>query len=84
MLEEIDIGDLKTELTKKITPELMTMYENLLSASEDHLRAYVRVLGRRGVEYYPQILKLSEYETILSERNEDKDDEILKVGCKNN
>ena len=84
MLEEIDIGDLNTELAKKITPELMAMYKNLLSASEDHLRAYVRVLERRGVEYYPQILKLSEYETILSERNEDKDNEILNVGCKNN
>ena len=66
LLEELDIYDLCTELEKECTEEIEMVYRNLLAGSENHLRACIRILNRRSIEYDPQILNEEYYEEILA------------------
>ncbi len=67
-IEEIDILDLEEELQHATHPEIRTVYENLLSGSENHLRAFVNSLSRTAsVTYQPQYLDTALYDAILSE-----------------
>jgi hypothetical protein len=68
LIEEVDILDLRHELDSVATNEnLIRVYTNLCSASENHLRAFVRVLSRYGVEYTPVKLSQEEYNRILTD-----------------
>ncbi|MCB0283937.1 MAG: DUF2202 domain-containing protein [Calditrichaeota bacterium] len=66
-IEEIDIIDIQDELDNVIDNQDITIvYENLLSGSANHLRAFVRNLEMSGVDYTPQYLNEETYYHILS------------------
>jgi len=69
-IEELDIKDLKEALKVTDNRDIRIAYENLLKASRNHLRAFVRVLKRYGVTYEPKYLSKKELEEILSVKHE--------------
>lgn len=68
LIEEVDIIDLRTELEEIAENEdVIRVFENLCTASERHLRAFVRVLKIYDVEYQPVKLDEEAFNRILSE-----------------
>jgi len=67
-IEEIDILDIKKEIAADGNyPDITGVYTKLMSASENHLRAFVRNLSRQGVTYQPQYLTAQEYAAIINQ-----------------
>ncbi len=69
LIEEIDILDLIEELERTENEDLQRVYGNLLSGSENHLRAFVNALAGIGVTYEPQELETADYQAILDGQN---------------
>ncbi len=68
LIEEKDIYDLEHELNNNVDNKDITfVYENLLRASKNHLRAFTNVLSRYGFEYTAQILEPAYFNEIISE-----------------
>jgi hypothetical protein len=66
LIEEVDIIDLRKELESVAQNEEVTgVYTSLCRASENHLRAFTRVLVRYGVEYTPVKLSQEEFDRIM-------------------
>ncbi len=70
LIEETDIEDLEKYIANTDNDDIKLVYENLLKGSENHLRAFVRVLKNSGVNYVPQILSQSQYDAIINGTNE--------------
>jgi hypothetical protein len=69
-IEEIDILDLQDSIADTAQADIQLIYENLLSGSSNHLRAFVNTLQQQtGQTYQPQYLSTEEYEAILSGTN---------------
>lgn len=67
-IEEIDIIDIQDEVDNVIdNQDISIVYENLLSGSANHLRAFVRNLEMNGIDYTPQYLDEETYFNILSD-----------------
>lgn len=64
-IEEIDILDLDKAITNTDNEDFKIVYENLRKGSENHLRAFVEVMGKKGENYAPQYLSLEEYNRII-------------------
>jgi len=65
-IEEIDILDLRERLAQTDKADIQTVYQNLMSGSENHLRAFVSTLERQtGEVYEPQYLSPEDYEAII-------------------
>jgi hypothetical protein len=68
LIEEIDIIDLRNELEETAkNGDVIRVFKNLCKASERHLKAFVRVLGRYDVDYQPVRLEQEAFDRILSE-----------------
>ena len=68
LIEEIDIIDLQHELDSIAENEdVKRVYQNLCNASENHLRAFVRVLRANNVVYEPQKLTQELFDQIINE-----------------
>ena len=68
LIEEVDIIDLQTELDETaINEDVIRVFTNLCSASENHLRVFVRVLALNDVDYSPELLDQEEFDRILEE-----------------
>jgi hypothetical protein len=65
-IEETDIADLRERMIQTDNEDLKMVYDNLLSASYRHLRAYIRNLAFREASYAPQRLSKQEFDEILS------------------
>lgn len=52
-IEETDIVDLQAAIDGTASVPLRTTYQHLLKGSENHLRAFIKVLERQGVVYEP-------------------------------
>jgi hypothetical protein len=65
-IEEIDILDLQSYLTKVDDVDIDNVYGNLLSGSESHLTAFVSQLESYEVVYTPQYLSDEAYANIIS------------------
>lgn len=66
LIEEVDIIDLQNEMEKVTEHEQITrVYNNLCRASENHLRAFVRVQKMNGVEYTPVELDFDSFSEII-------------------
>lgn len=66
--EDMDIAGL-TELEKGTESVCMKqLYGKLKGASENHLRAFVRNLNRRGIEYAPVYLSKDSYNEIMNSK----------------
>ena len=67
LIEEIDILDLQRELDDNVDNQDITfVYQNLMKGSRNHLRAFVRNLSKRGVEYTPQKMSEEQYLEIIN------------------
>jgi len=71
-IEEYDIADLKKLIAETANADIIRVYTNLLEGSENHLRAFVRVLASRGVEYSPQILSAEDFDAIIAGTNSNR------------
>ena len=66
-IEEIDILDLLEALAHTDNADIIRVYENLLSGSENHLRAFVSTLERQtGEIYLPQYLSQEAFDAIIN------------------
>ena len=65
-IEEIDILDLQERMAQTDREDILLVYSNLKRGSENHLRAFVNNLERRGIEYSPEHLSQEEYDEIIS------------------
>lgn len=68
-IEEIDIVDLDEYMKISTSQDILNVYQNLKSGSENHLRAFVSELEKYGIKYAPQYLSLEEYNAIISDSN---------------
>ncbi|NJE60277.1 DUF2202 domain-containing protein [Thermococcus sp. 21S7] len=66
LIEETDIKDLQEWISRTNKVDIITVYENLMMGSRNHLRSFVSQLKNRGVTYEPQVLPKDEYEAIIS------------------
>ena len=65
-VEEVDIRDLKEAMARTSNEEIKSTYADLISASENHLRAFVRNLKRLDVIYTPVVMDKKEFDAIIS------------------
>lgn len=69
-IEELDISDLEERIKQTNQTDIIRVYQFLIMASENHLRAFVRKLKMQGTNYNPTILSKSRFEQIIeSESN---------------
>lgn len=67
LIEEKDILDLDNELNNTVDNEdIKFVYENLVRASKNHLRAFTNVLKLNGIDYTPVILDQTYYYRIVT------------------
>ncbi|PKP34755.1 MAG: hypothetical protein CVU00_05550 [Bacteroidetes bacterium HGW-Bacteroidetes-17] len=72
-IEDVDIFDLKNLLTNGVdNADITYVFQNLLKGSENHMRAFVKVLGMQGSEYTPQYITQDEFDLILSSSGKGK------------
>ncbi len=80
-IEDLDIFDLKYLLTNGIDNEDITfVFGNLLKGSENHLRAFMRVLASQGETYAPQYISQEEFDEIISTLGNGKNGKQNKNG----
>ncbi|HDR90202.1 MAG TPA: DUF2202 domain-containing protein [Bacteroidetes bacterium] len=66
LIEETDIADLQEALDGFAeNPDVIRVYANLLRASKNHLRTFVRLLEWRNETYSPVILSAEEFHRIM-------------------
>ena len=65
-IEEMDILDLQERMAQTDREDILLVYSNLKRGSENHLRAFVNNLERRGIQYSPEHLSQEEYDEIIS------------------
>ena len=65
-IEEIDILDLIGQLDNVVDNEdIIFVYNNLLTGSRNHLRAFVKNMKNQGIDYEPQYLDEDLYQSII-------------------
>jgi hypothetical protein len=70
-IEEIDILDLEERVEQTDQADIVQVYQNLLSGSQNHLRAFVSNLQRRdGAVYTPQYLSQQAYDETVEAQTE--------------
>ncbi len=65
-IEDLDIVDIRTRLGSSPPSDVTTVYQNLMKASRNHLRNFVKQLTVNGGTYTPTYLTLEEYQHIIS------------------
>lgn len=64
LIEEVDIADLQTRLAQTDNADIQQVYNRLMLASYNHLRAFSRtLLAQTGETYQPQQLSAEAYQT---------------------
>jgi hypothetical protein len=69
-IEEIDMIDLRRAIEQTDNSDIQRLYENLMSGSRNHLRAYVRQIENRGIVYQAQYLPQYELDSIVDSNTE--------------
>lgn len=65
-IEDLDIFDLKTALTKIDNQDIRLVYENLMKGSRNHLRSFYSNILSNGGTYLPQYISQSEFDAIIN------------------
>ncbi len=66
-IEEIDIRDLQTQMSKTDNADVQQAYTNLMNGSYNHLQAFTsNLLTQTGETYVPQYLTAEQYQTIIT------------------
>jgi hypothetical protein len=63
-VEDLDLADLAALRTD--TADIAWVYDNLARGSRNHLRAFVRQLGRNDAEYTPTHITKAEFDSIIA------------------
>jgi hypothetical protein len=66
-IEEMDIKDLISAIKDTDNEDLKFVYNNLIGGSHNHLRAFIRNLDRRNIDYSPKHLDIKTFEEILND-----------------
>lgn len=69
-VEEVDIADLTEYLVDATAPDVVSVYENLLRGSRNHLHAFDRQLGAAGIDRAATVLDTAVYEAIVGTETE--------------
>ncbi|MFB6155422.1 MAG: DUF2202 domain-containing protein [Haloferacaceae archaeon] len=67
LIEETDMVDIAARIEETDEATIERVYGNLLDGSENHLRAFVAVLERRGVDYEAQVLSRDDVAAIVDD-----------------
>jgi hypothetical protein len=65
-IEDLDLSDLSGMAGRTADPRVLTVYENLMKGSRNHLRSFVEHLAAAGVTYEPQFIDEATYEAIVT------------------
>jgi hypothetical protein len=65
-IEDLDIFDLKTALTKIDNQDIKLVYDNLTRGSRNHMRAFNRNIINNGGTYAPQYITQAEFDAIIN------------------
>ena len=65
-IEDLDIYDLKTALTKADNQDIRLVYENLMKGSRNHLRTFYSNILSAGGTYTPQYITQAEFDAIIN------------------
>ena len=71
LIEEVDIEDLIDSIDETDATDVSVVWQQLLSGSQNHLRAFTSQLAAQGVDYEPTVLDASTYDQMLSEASRD-------------
>jgi hypothetical protein len=66
LVEEVDIEDLLDSISETETPDVLTVWQHLLSGSQNHLVAFTSQLAAQGIDYQPTVLDGATYDDMLS------------------
>jgi hypothetical protein len=66
LIEETDIADLRRLIAQATDDGSKAVIANLMTASVNHLGAFVRNLAAAGVAYQPQVLSAEEFAAMTS------------------
>jgi len=69
-IEDVDILDLQNQIAKVDNKDIISVYENLLKGSRNHMRSFTSNLNNYGITYEPQYISQDYYNLILSSNNE--------------
>ena len=67
MIEEVDIKDLVDSIAETETSDVLRVWEQLLSGSQNHLKAFTSQLAAQGIVYEPTVLDAATYDQMLFE-----------------
>lgn len=70
LVEEVDIMDLQQAIANSSQPMVSNVYNNLLRASRNHLRAFVGQIEQRGGSYVAQAMPQAEVDAIVNSPRE--------------
>lgn len=65
-IEDLDIYDLKSALTKVDNQDITLVYNNLMKGSRNHLRSFYSNILLAGGTYTPQFITQAEFDAIIS------------------
>lgn len=65
-IEDLDIFDLTTALTKIDNQDIRLVYENLMKGSRNHLRSFYNTILSSGGSYTPQYISQCEFDAIVN------------------
>ena len=69
-IEDLDIYDLNNLLAQTKNQDIITVYNNLLKGSRNHLRAYIKQIKRNHISYSPQYISTTEFNQIIGSSQE--------------
>ena len=65
-IEELDIRDITAQKVNIDNADILFVYDNLLSASRSHLRAFMKVLTQHGGTYVPKYITQEDFDAIIN------------------
>jgi len=67
LIEEVDIKDLVDSIAETEASDVLRVWEQLLSGSQNHLKAFTSQLTAQGIAYEPTVLDVATYDQMLTE-----------------
>jgi hypothetical protein len=69
-IEDLDIKDLENYVSLTKNSTLISVYQNLICGSRNHLRSFIKGLEKQGATYTPQFISQDAFNTILNNSQE--------------
>jgi len=69
-IEDLDIKDIEDFLLRTTKADIISMYENLMCGSRNHLRSYYSQIVSNSGTYSPIYISQAEFDTIINSSNE--------------